>query len=258
VRPPSVPPSGSARANRPATRRPAPLTRSRPSRTTEPVPGESVERLRVEIEELNASRARLVDAADAERRALERQLHDGVQQQLVAIAVNLQLAGGLCETDATSARALLDEIGRDARAALDGLRRLAAELYPPLLDACGLVIALRSAGADAGIVTHVEADALPTGQPELAASVYFCCLEALRNAALHAGAGAKARISIGVEEERLVFEIADDGCGFMTGQPSEGGLRRIGDRLAALGGRLEIASVPGHGTSVSGILPLTT
>jgi signal transduction histidine kinase len=234
------------------------LTRSRPSRTTEPVPGESVERLRVEIEELNASRARLVDAADAERRALERQLHDGVQQQLVAIAVNLQLAGGLCETDATSARALLDEIGRDARAALDGLRRLAAELYPPLLDACGLVIALRSAGADAGIVTHVEADALPTGQPELAASVYFCCLEALRNAALHAGAGAKARISIGVEEERLVFEIADDGCGFMTGQPSEGGLRRIGDRLAALGGRLEIASVPGHGTSVSGILPLTT
>jgi signal transduction histidine kinase len=234
------------------------LTRSRPSRTTEPVPGESVERLRVEIEELNASRARLVDAADAERRALERQLHDGVQQQLVAIAVNLQLAGGLCETDATSARALLDEVGRDARAALDGLRRLAAELYPPLLDACGLVIALRSAGADAGIVTHVEADALPTGQPELAASVYFCCLEALRNAALHAGAGAKARISIGVEEERLVFEIADDGCGFMTGQPSEGGLRRIGDRLAALGGRLEIASVPGHGTSVSGILPLTT
>jgi signal transduction histidine kinase len=234
------------------------LTRSRPSRTTEPVPGESVERLRVEIEELNASRARLVDAADAERRALERQLHDGVQQQLVAIAVNLQLAGGLCETDATSARALLDEIGRDARAALDGLRRLAAELYPPLLDACGLVIALRSAGADAGIVTHVEADALPTGQPELAASVYFCCLEALRNAALHAGAGAKARISIGVEEERLVFEIADDGCGFVTGQPSEGGLRRIGDRLAALGGRLEIASVPGHGTSVSGILPLTT
>jgi signal transduction histidine kinase len=258
VRPPSVPPSGSARANRLATRRPAPLTRSRPSRTTEPVPGESVERLRVEIEELNASRARLVDAADAERRALERQLHDGVQQQLVAIAVNLQLAGGLCETDATSARALLDEVGRDARAALDGLRRLAAELYPPLLDACGLVIALRSAGADAGIVTHVEADALPTGQPELAASVYFCCLEALRNAALHAGAGAKARISIGVEEERLVFEIADDGCGFMTGQPSEGGLRRIGDRLAALGGRLEIASVPGHGTSVSGILPLTT
>jgi signal transduction histidine kinase len=234
------------------------LTRSRPSRTTEPVPGESVERLRVEIEELNASRARLVDAADAERRALERQLHDGVQQQLVAIAVNLQLAGGLCETDATSARALLDEVGRDARAALDGLRRLAAELYPPLLDACGLVIALRSAGADAGIVTHVEADALPTGQPELAASVYFCCLEALRNAALHAGAGAKARISIGVEEERLVFEIADDGCGFVTGQPSEGGLRRIGDRVAALGGRLEIASVPGHGTSVSGILPLTT
>jgi signal transduction histidine kinase len=217
---------------------------------------EAVERLHVEIEDLHASRARLVDAADAERRALERQLPDGVQQQLVAIAVNIQLAGGLCETDTIAARALLDEIGRDARDALEGLRRLAAELYPPLLDSGGLVVALRSAGADAGIVTHVEAEALPQGRPELAATVYFCCLEALRNAALHAGTGAKARVSIGVEEEALVFEIADDGCGFVAGQPSKGGLRRIGDRVAALGGRLEIESVPGRATSVSGSLPL--
>jgi signal transduction histidine kinase len=221
------------------------------------VHGEAIERLHVEIEDLHASRARLVVAADADRRALERQLHDGVQQQLAAIAVNLQLAGGLCETDTTAARALLDEIRRDARDALEGLRRLAAELYPPLLDAAGLVVALRSAGADAGIVTHVEAEALPQGRPELAPTVYFCCLEALRNAALHAGTGAKARVSIGVEEGALVFEIADDGCGFVTGQPSKGGLRRIGDRVAALGGRLEIGSVPGRGTSVSGSLPLT-
>jgi signal transduction histidine kinase len=219
---------------------------------------EAVERLRAEIEDLHASGARLVDAADTERRALERQLHDGVQQQLVAIAVNLQLASGLCETDATSARALLDEIGRDTRDALDGLRRLAAELYPPLLDAGGLVVALRSAGADAGIVTHVEADAFPDGRSELAATVYFCCLEAIRNAARHAGTGAKARVSIGIEAGALVFAIADDGCGFVTGQPSNGGLRRIGDRVAALGGRLEIESAPGRGTSVSGCLPLTT
>ena len=219
--------------------------------------GEAVERLHVEIEDLRASRARLLDAADADRRVLEQQLHDGVQQQLVAIAVNLQLVGGLCETDAVAARALLDEIGHDVRDALEGLRRLAAELYPPLLDAGGLVVALRSAGADAGIVTHVEAEALPPGRPELTATVYFCCLEAIRNAARHAGAGAQARIAIGVEREALVFEIADDGCGFVVGQPSRGGLCRIGDRVAAFGGRLEIQSEPGRGTSLSGSLPLT-
>ena len=111
---------------------------------------------------------------------------------------------------------------RDARDALEELRRLATELYPPLLDAGGLVVALRSAGADAGIVTHVEAEALPEGRPELAATVYFCCLEALRNVALHAGSGAKARVSVAVEEDALVFEIADDGCGFVTGSAVEG------------------------------------
>jgi signal transduction histidine kinase len=231
---------------------------ARPSITENwPVQGEAVERLRVEIDDLRASRARLVADTDAERRALERQLHDGVQQQLVAIAVNLQLVRGLYNTDTTAAAALLDGIGRDAREALEELRRLATELYPPLLDTRGLVVAVRSAGADARIVTHVEAQALPQGRPELTATVYFCCLEALRNAALHAGTGAKATISIGVEEEALVFEIADDGCGFVTEQPPNGGLRRIGDRVAALGGRLEIESVPGRGTNVSGRLPLT-
>ncbi len=233
------------------------MTCGRLSRTTGPVQGEAVERLTIEIQDLHASRARLVDAADAERRALEQQLHDGVQQQLVAIVVKLQLAGGLCETDTTGARALLAEIAGDARDALEELRRLATELYPPLLDRGGLVVALRSAGADAGIVTHVEAEALPEGRPELAATVYFCCLEALRNVALHAGSGAKARVSVAVEEDALVFEIADDGCGFITGHPSKGGLRRIGDRVAALGGRLEIESEAGRGTSVSGCLPLS-
>jgi signal transduction histidine kinase len=220
--------------------------------------GEAVERLRVEIDDLHASRARLVVAADAERRALERRLHDGVQQQLVAIAVNLQLADGLCETDTTAARALLAEIARDALDALEGLRRLSADLYPSLIGPRGLVVALRSAGADAGIVTHVEADPLPEVRPELGVTVYFCCLETLRNVAQHAGTGAKAMVSIGIEDNALVFAVADDGCGFDTGQPSNGGLRRIGDRVAAFGGQLEIESVSGRGTRVSGHLPLTT
>ncbi len=218
---------------------------------------EMVERLRHEIEDLHASRGRLVAAADADRRAFERKLHDGVQQELVAFAVNLQLARSLCATDPTAAAALLDEVGSDVRVALDGLRRLALDIYPPLLDAGGLVVALRSAAADAGIVAHVEAEALPSSRPDLAATVYFSCLEALRNAVQHAGAGVKAKISIRLEEEALVFEVADDGCGFVQGQRPEGGLRRISDRVEALGGRLEIDSEPGHGTRIWGTLPVT-
>jgi signal transduction histidine kinase len=201
---------------------------------------------------------RLVEDADADRRALERQLHDGPQQQLVAIAVNLQLAASLCETDAIAAGALIDEISRETHDALEALRTLAADLYPPLLDTAGLVVALRTAGADAGVLTHVDADGLPQGRPDLAATVYFCCVQALRNAALHGGDGVEARISIGIENDALVFAVADDGCGFVTGGPSSGGLRRIGDRVAALGGRLEIESAPDRGTHVSGSLPLGT
>ena len=136
--------------------------------------------------------ARLVAAADAERRTFERKLHDGVQQELVVLVVNLQLARELCATDPAAAGALLDQVGRDTRAALDGLRRLAAEIYPPLLDAGGLVVALRSVAADAGIVARVEAEVISGWSPELAATVYFCCLEGLQNAARHAGSSATA------------------------------------------------------------------
>ena len=210
---------------------------------------EAVERLRA---------ARLVAAADAERRAIERKLHDGVQQELVALVVNLQLARELCTTDPSAAGALLDQVGRDTRAALDGLRRLATEIYPPLLDAAGLVVALRSAAAGAGIVARVDADVISGCDPAVATTVYFCCLEALQNAAEHAGSGAKATVSVHREEAAVVFEVADDGGGFAQGQPTEGGLRRIVDRVSALGGRLEIESEPGRGTRLRGSLPLTS
>jgi len=200
--------------------------------------------------------ARLVAAADAERRTFERKLHDGVQQELVVLVVNLQLARELCATDPAAAGALLDQVGRDTRAALDGLRRLAAEIYPPLLDAGGLVVALRSVAADAGIVARVEAEVISGWSPELAATVYFCCLEGLQNAARHAGSSATAAVSVRREATSIVFEVADDGDGFALGRPTEGGLRRIGDRVAALGGHLEIESEPGHGTRIRGSLPL--
>src|SRR5882757_4643977 len=208
---------------------------------------EAVERLRA---------ARLVAAADAERRTFERKLHDGVQQELVALVVNLQLARELCATDPNAAGALLDQVGRDTRIALDGLRRLATEIYPPLLDAVGLVVALRSAAADAGIVARIDADVISGWGPEVVTTVYFCCLEALQNAAQHAGSGAKTTVSVHREEAAVVFEVADDGDGFAQSQPTEGGLRRIVDRVAALGGRLEIESESGRGTRVRGRLPL--
>jgi signal transduction histidine kinase len=208
---------------------------------------EAVERLRA---------ARLVAAADAERRTFERKLHDGVQQELVALIVSLQLARELCATDPNAAGVLLDQVGRDTRIALDGLRRLATEIYPPLLDAVGLVVALRSAAAEAGIVARVDADVISGWDPEVVTTVYFCCLEALQNAAQHAGSRAKTTVSVHRDEAAVVFEVADDGDGFAQSQPTEGGLRRIVDRVGALGGRLEIESEPGHGTRVRGRLPL--
>jgi signal transduction histidine kinase len=225
-------------------------------RTAVSMKGERVERLQVEIKDLHASRARLVAAADTERRRFEQKLHDEVQQELVALVVNLQLARSLCATDPAAAGVLLEEISKDARAALAGLRGLAFEIYPPLLDAGGLVVMLRSAAADAGIAAQIEAAALPRSRPDLTATVYFCCLEALRNAALHAGDGVHATISVRLEESGLVFEVADDGRGFVKVQSSEGGLRRMSDRVNALGGRFEVESEPGHGTRVRGSLPL--
>jgi signal transduction histidine kinase len=192
-------------------------------------------------EDLYASRARLVADADADRRGFERSLHDGVQQELVALLVNLQLARGLCETDAAAAGALLEEIGRDARVALDGLRRLALEIYPPVLDERGLVVALRSAAADAGIAVSIDAEVPPGCPPEVVATVYFCCLEALRSAV------ARAAVSIRADDEALLFEIEIDESGLVS---------RLGDRVDALGGRLEIESEPGA-SRVRGRLPLT-
>jgi signal transduction histidine kinase len=193
-------------------------------------------------EDLYASRARLIANADADRRAFERSLHDGVQQELVAILVNLQLARELCETDSAAAGALLEDVGRDARIALEGLRRLALEIYPPVLDERGLVVALRSAAADAGIAVSIDAEVPPSCPSEVVATAYFCCLEALRSAV------AKAAVSIRPDDEALLFEIATDGSGFVS---------RLGDRVDALGGRLEIESAPGA-SRLRGRLPLVS
>ena len=139
---------------------------------------ESLDRLRLEVGELRASRKRLVVAADADRRKIERELHDGPQQELVAVAVKLQLVSRLVQDDPTAATALLDEMRREVREALDGTRALANRIYPPLLEAGGLGVALRSAAASAGVSTRVDV-AAGAYAPEVAGTVYFCCVEAL-------------------------------------------------------------------------------
>ncbi len=212
---------------------------------------------RLEVEELRASRARVVAAADAERRRIERDLHDGVQQHLVALAVNLQLARQLADSDPAAVMTLLEEIGRDVREALEGVRELTQSIYPPLLLDRGLADALSAAASAAGIHTRVEAAAHDRYPPEVEATVYFCCVEALDNAAKHAGTGARATVRTWHEQDALLFEIVDDGAGFEPRlDRTLSGLTGMSDRLGALDGRLTISSDPGRGTRVSGTIPL--
>jgi signal transduction histidine kinase len=196
------------------------------------------------VEELRASRRRLVLAADADRRTLERELHDGVQQQLVALAVNLQLAAQALAADPATAKTLLDELGRDVQQALDQAGQLAQRLYPPLLDAGGLAAALRSAAMSVGIRVTLDVRPGVSYPPEIAAAVYWCCLEALE----HAGAGAHAAVTVRDEDGAVAFEVVADALA--------GELDRVSDRVEALGGRLTIRPEPGGGTTVSGSLPL--
>jgi signal transduction histidine kinase len=213
-------------------------------------PQESLDRLRLEVGELRASRERLVLAADADRRKIERDLHDGPQQQLVALAVNLQLARQLADSDPAAAKALLDEMGRDVQQALDETGKLAHRIYPPLLEAGGLAPALRAAAVSVGVPTHIEVAAGVGYLPEVAGAVYFCCLEVLELA----GEGAQVTITVQDEEGAIVFEVVEGGSAATI---SEGAFDRLRDRVEALGGELTVRSEPGQGTRLSGSLPLS-
>jgi signal transduction histidine kinase len=215
---------------------------------------ETLDRLRLEVAELRASRKRLALAADADRRMFESDLHEGVQQHLVALAVNLQFVGGLVDTDPAAAKALLEEMGRDVQQALDETAQLAQRIYPTLLEAGGFAAALRSTAVGAGIPVTVEVPAAASYPPEIAWTVYLCCLEALE----HAGAGSRATVTLRDEEEALAFEVVEEGArSAAAAARSYAGLDRLRDRVEALGGRLTIRSEPRRGIRVSGSLPLS-
>ena len=217
----------------------------------------SLEELRRQAEELRASRARVVAAADAERRRIERDLHDGAQQYLVGLEVNLRVVCGLVDSDSEKAKAILDELRATVQEAMQDFRDLAHGIYPPLLQDRGLSEALANAARRATIPTRIEAPAARRYDPEMEATVYFCCLEALQNAGKHAGPGARATIRLREEEDALLFEVADDGSGLDPARTSSGtGFTNMRDRLEALGGSLRIESTLSRGTRVFGTIPL--
>lgn len=208
-------------------------------------------------DELRRSRARVVAAGDAERRRIERELHDGPQQRLVALAVELQRARLLAEDASPELVELLDAIAADVRAALEELRELAERVYPPLLDGAALAATLRAALERMPVPVEVEAEPLGTLPELVATAAHLCCLDAVENAAAHAGAGARARVVLARDGDDFRFEVADDGVGFDPEKtPAGAGLTRISDRVVSLGGRVTVDSSDGHGTRLVATIPL--
>jgi signal transduction histidine kinase len=208
------------------------------------------------IEDLRASRQRLVAAQDEERRRLERNLHDGAQQDLVALAIKLRLASTVVEEDTAETRQLLGELQEDAAGALSNLRDLARGIYPPLLADRGLVPALRAQADKSPMPVVVDADGIGRFGQDIEAAVYFCCLEALQNIAKYAAAS-HVHICLAAHGHSLRFTVSDDGAGYDPSRtPMGSGQRNMADRLAALDGRLEVRSVPSKGTTITAHLPL--
>jgi signal transduction histidine kinase len=202
-----------------------------------------LDELRLEVEELRASRTRLLLAADAERRSIERELHDGLQQQLVGLAADLELASRSVETDPEASMRHLAQVRRDVRQALDEARTLASRIHPAL-EAGGLGAALRFAAADAGVRTRIDVVVGTSIPSEVAGAVYFSCLEVLKRAA-----GTAIAITVREEQGGLAFEIVAD-------REVDVGPSLMRDRVEALGGSLTIRSEPGPRTVWAGFLPL--
>jgi signal transduction histidine kinase len=207
------------------------------------------------IEDLRASRQRLVTAQDEGRRRLERNIHDGAQQDLVALGIKLRLADMTVE-DPVQTGELLGELQADAAGALANLRDLARGIYPPLLADLGLAAALGAQASKSPLPVTVEADEIGRFSQATEAAAYFCCLEALQNVAKYAHA-TQVRISLQAQNGTLRFTVADDGTGYDARHtPTGSGQRNMADRLSALGGRLQVQSAPGQGTTITGHLPV--
>jgi signal transduction histidine kinase len=213
------------------------------------------------LREVASSRARIQAAADDERRRIERDLHDGAQQRLVALGIRLELAIELMDTDPARARTMLGELGAEVTGTLDDVRSLATHVYPAVLADLGLADALRAVALRSPVPATVRVVGSGSHPRELEAAVYFCCLEALQNAAKHASHSSAVTVALDVRSD-LRFEVRDDGPGFTPSANGNGngngaghGLLNMRDRIEAVGGRLEVSTAPGRGTRISGTVP---
>jgi signal transduction histidine kinase len=214
--------------------------------------------LQTSLSDLDESRKRIATAADVERRRIERDLHDGAQQRLIALRMRLSLAEDLLRDDPAAATDAIHGLGDDVDNTLEEIRSLAHGIYPALLADRGLADALRSVARRSALRAEVWAAGLRRLPAELESAVYFTCREALQNAAKHAAGATRARVSLDQGSRALTFEVADDGEGFDPSRVRDGsGLRNMRDRIESLGGTLEILSSPGEGTVVRGVVPLT-
>jgi signal transduction histidine kinase len=207
--------------------------------------------------ELRQSRHRLVAAQDEASRRLERDLHDGAQQNLVSLRMKLGLAASLARDKPGSLEPLLQEMQSELGDALDSLRNLARGVFPPLLEAEGLRAALRARARQVPISIDVQCGSERYPR-ELEGAVYFCCSEALQNLSKHSGA-TRGSVRVWCQEGRLCFEVGDDGRGLDAARAKlGGGLQNIRDRLDVLGGVMDVSSAPGTGARVAGWVPLST
>jgi signal transduction histidine kinase len=208
------------------------------------------------VEDLRASQRRIVSAQDAERRRLERNIHDGAQQQLVALTVKMRLARSLASKDTEKAEAMLAQMETETHTALEDLRDLARGIYPPLLADKGLPAAIESQARKSGLRVSVSPDGVGRYAQEVEAAIYFSVLEGLQNVAKYADASS-VEVSLSASNGFVLFDVHDDGQGFDPSRTGYGtGLQGMADRLSALGGSLAVESRPGAGTTISGKVPV--
>ena len=224
------------------------LARSRHDRLTA-----DLERAMTDLEE---SRRRIAEAADHERARIERNIHDGAQQRLVGLRIRLGLAEERLKTDPDAAAQVVHELGSEAEATLDELRALARGVYPPVLTDRGLPDAMRSMAMLVPLPVHQVESGVTRHPIEIESAAYFTCVEAVQNALKHAQGATAIWIKLSQAPKWLHFEVRDDGAGYPTDAGHGRGLRNMHDRIEAVGGQLSVESEPGHGTRVTGTIPL--
>ena len=209
------------------------------------------------VREIEDSRARIAATADEERRRLERDLHDGAQQRLVALRMRLGLAAELLTRDHARGAELVRQLGPEAEAALEEMRSLARGVYPAPLADHGIAEALRSAARRSPVPVVVVGERGRRYPESIESTAYFCALEALQNAAKHAGGATRVTVTISELDGRLRLEVHDDGTGFDPARAVRGsGLTNLDDRARAAGGDAVVESRPGAGTRMVVTLPL--